>query len=181
MCVCFLTSEVASIVKHQIIKHKSNTTYSCLNWLLEQFPPSSSDVCGATLKWSFMPLTCTVNGWVMSYKCHLTFPTPKTPKPQLVAHVLLLLVPNKWEFSHGPSWNLICSSASATHADPTRCLIKSERQYTAIAVEKQRLTNNHESSCDTSQGHARTDHYPAPLFSEAFGATNPNGNCLLLV
>lgn len=40
----FLISEVASIVKHQIIKHGSNTTYSFFFRLLEQYPPSSSDV-----------------------------------------------------------------------------------------------------------------------------------------
>lgn len=148
----FLISEVASIVKHQIIKHGSNTTYSFF------FSDSWSNTLPALLTLWINPemvvhatyMYSEWLGYVLQMSSYIP-PRQKLQNPNELLHVLLILVPNKWEFSHGPSLNLICSSATATHADPSRCLIKSERQYTAIAVEKQRLTNNHESSCDTSQ------------------------------
>lgn len=106
ICVCVFLN-IWSCTKSSNIKSSRTGpifTYSCLNWLLEQFPPSWSN--------PEMVVQCHLHVQWMAGNC-LTYVTLHssykiTPKPQLVSHVLLILVPNKWEFSHGPSLNLIC-------------------------------------------------------------------------
>ena len=111
----FLISEVASIVKHQIIKHGSNTTLLVVKKLdsWSNSPPSSSDV--VEQPWNGRSCHLHVHQW-MAGLC-LTYvtlhsPTPKTPKPQLVSHVLLILYQQKLVFT----WAILKSHLQITSA-----------------------------------------------------------------